>query len=112
MGGVYVAAANFNHDRFADIVTSAGGGQVVPHVKVFDGSDLSERASFLAGAPGAGLSGGPVGAVDRTGDGLAEILLELSGPPATRVRSIDPTSTAVLDTIFAFPGFGGEVSIG
>jgi hypothetical protein len=113
MGGVFVASDHFGNDPFADIVTSAGGGLVIPHVKVFEGQDLSERASFLAATPADGaVTGGPVGAVDRTGDGLAEVLLELGGPPSSQVRTIDPVSTAVLDSFFAFPGFLGDIFIG
>jgi hypothetical protein len=46
-GGVFVAAADFNRDGFADIVTGAdaGGG---PHVTVRSGFDLRLLASFYA----------------------------------------------------------------
>ena len=49
-GGVFVAAADLNNDRMAEIIVGAdaGGG---PHVKVFDGADGSELFSFFAYDP-------------------------------------------------------------
>jgi hypothetical protein len=46
-GGVRVAAGDINGDGVADIVTGAGPGGG-PHVKVFDGTSLSELRSFFA----------------------------------------------------------------
>jgi hypothetical protein len=120
MGGVFVATGYISDDRFgitndlfADIVTSAGGDMVVPHVKVFDGIDGSERNSFLAAAPGEPLRGGAVAAVDRTGNGSDKVLISVSGLPSTQVRTFNPVWSAnPIDQFFAFPGFLGEVFIG
>jgi hypothetical protein len=70
-GGVHVAAGDVNGDGFADIVTTPGIG--LAHVKVFDGRDLTELASFLAADPSA-QSGANVSVGDVNGDGRADIL--------------------------------------
>src|SRR5262249_24960317 len=76
---VFVAVANLNNDRFAEIVTSAGTNG---HVKAFEGSTLALMSSFIPGDRATtGVTSGPIVAVDRNGDGISEILVTLSGPP-------------------------------
>ncbi|HEX9375604.1 MAG TPA: VCBS repeat-containing protein [Actinomycetota bacterium] len=54
-GGVRVAAGDVNGDGLDDIITGAGPG-AGPHVRVFNGKDLTELASFFAYSPA--FSGG------------------------------------------------------
>ncbi|QGJ70078.1 Hypothetical protein PBC10988_17670 [Planctomycetales bacterium 10988] len=51
VGGVRVGAADINQDGYADILTVPGpsGG---PHTRAFDGTDLSDLASFFSGDSG------------------------------------------------------------
>src|SRR5439155_25738666 len=44
-GGVYVAVANLNNDRYADVVT---GADTIGHVKGFNGLTGAETFSFLS----------------------------------------------------------------
>jgi len=69
-GGVFVAAADFDGDGRAELVTGTDSGGA-PHVKVFDAVTLAETASFFAYAPtflgGVRVATGRV-AGDRTPD--------------------------------------------
>jgi hypothetical protein len=58
-GGVTVAAADFDGDQLAEIVTGAGLGGG-PHVKTFSGASGEEMLSFYAYDPsfGGGVFGG------------------------------------------------------
>ena len=47
LGGVRVALGDVNGDGTLDIITGAGPGGG-PHVRVFNGTDFSELASFYA----------------------------------------------------------------
>ncbi len=109
-GGVFVAGGDVNNDGFDDIIVGAGSGAPGGHVKVFDGATGAERASFLAFAPS--FTGGVrVGAVDRNGDGVAEILVGAGpgGPPEVRVHS--GSGAFVTSFIAGDPGFTGGVFI-
>lgn len=71
-GGVSVATYDFNQDGVLDIVTGAGPGGG-PHVKVFDGSNMSLIKEFMAYDPN--FSGGVfVTAGDFMSDGRYEII--------------------------------------
>jgi hypothetical protein len=79
-GGVNVAVGDMSGDGRADIFVGAGSGGG-PHVKVFDGANLSLRQSFfvndpnVSGAPPVTVSGGvAVAAGDFDNDGLADML--------------------------------------
>jgi hypothetical protein len=111
-GGVYVAAADVNHDGLADIVTGAGAGGG-PHVQVFSGADGSVLASFFAYDPS--FSGGVrVGiTADINGDGGADILTAPGSGMGGLAQFLDGQNQAVLDHFFAYdPHFLGGVFIG
>jgi hypothetical protein len=84
-GGVHVAAADFNLDGRAEIVTTPGAG-APPIVRVFDTG--TPMQTFVAGSL-AFRSGLSVAAGDVTGDGRAEIVVGLGAgdPPFVGVFS-------------------------
>jgi hypothetical protein len=110
-GGVYVAAADFNRDGFADIVTGAdaGGG---PHVTVRSGFDLHVMASFYAYANtftgGVRVAAGPV-----LGPGSIPVLVTApgtGGQPLIHVYS--GVNGALISAFFAYsPQFLGGVYV-
>ncbi|MEW6407331.1 MAG: FG-GAP-like repeat-containing protein [Patescibacteria group bacterium] len=71
-GGVYVAAADLNGDKKAEILVSAGEGGG-PQVKIFNKKGKLKRA-FFAGNP-KDRFGARVAAVDVNGDKKSEILI-------------------------------------
>ena len=87
LGGVFVAAADFNGDGRADIITGAGAGGG-PHVKVFSGADGSLLASFFAYDPA--FSGGVrVATADVNADGTADIITAAGAGGGPHVRVFD-----------------------
>ncbi len=108
-GGVFVAAGDTNGDGRADIIT--GAGAVNPHVKVFSGAGLGELQSFFAFGVTAPV-GVTVGAVDRNGDGRADLIV---GPTSlfSHVRTFDGLTLGALDSFFAFgPVVGPGIFVG
>lgn len=60
MGGVQVATGDIDGDGRVDLIFGAGPGGA-PHVRILDGRDFSELASFFASVAGSGVSIGSVG---------------------------------------------------
>jgi serralysin len=93
-GGAYVAVADVNGDKRADIITAAGEGGG-PHVRVFDGATFAEIRGFMA-YPTTYVGGVTVAAGDVDGDGKAEVITApVSGPTTTndvRVFSVTANS--------------------
>jgi hypothetical protein len=117
-GGVAVAKGDFNDDGVLDIVTAAGPGGG-PHVRVFDGKDLSELASFYA--YDADFHGGVTIAVgDLNGDGRVDLITGMA-VGGSIVQGIDGTKLdkmgtadeheAMLHMFNAFPTDPGGPSI-
>jgi hypothetical protein len=69
--------------------------------------------SFIAlDRTGATLGGGAVAAVDRTGDGISELLVTATGAAGTRVLTLDAFSHQIVGDVTPFPGFQGEIFVG
>jgi hypothetical protein len=118
-GGVFVSAADFNGDNKADIIVGAdaGGG---PHVKVFDGVNLSVLFSFFAFD--SSFTGGvrvAAGLIDN--NNIPDIIVGAGpgGGPHVRVLQGDvaqgPNPLEVDDALRSFyaydPGFLGGVFV-
>jgi uncharacterized repeat protein (TIGR01451 family) len=112
-GGVRVAVGDVNGDGVPDIITAAGAGGG-PHVKVFNGTDLSVIASFFA--YDAAFTGGVfVAAGDVNGDGVADVVTGAGGGGGPHVKVFDGASLGtlggptVVQSFFAYDAsfFGG-----
>jgi hypothetical protein len=114
LGGVRVAACDFNGDAVPDIVTGAGptGG---PHVGVFDGATGAISASFYAYVPG--FAGGVfVACADVTGDAVPDIVTGAGRGGGPHVRVFDGVTHAqapgTVGSFFAYSaGFAGGVTV-
>jgi hypothetical protein len=112
LGGVRVAAGDWNGDGRADIVTGAGSGAGGgPHVKVFSGVDAQPLTGFFAFTPG--FTGGVyVATGDVSGDGLSDLIVATgSGGPGEVAHFIAPATTTT-GGFFPFgTGFSGGVFV-
>lgn len=120
-GGVYVSAADFNHDGKADIIVAAdaGGG---PHIKVFDGTDQlavfpEPTIEFFAYAE-AFTGGVRVATADVNGDGTPDIITGPGPGGGPHVRAFDGSEllqdreTELTNNFFPFsPAFLGGVFV-
>jgi hypothetical protein len=96
-GGVRVASGDVNGDGQADIITAPGRGGG-PHVRVFDGRNGAELASFFA-FEGSFTRGLYVAAGDVNGDRRADIIVGTDGDvgeSTSRVRVFNGTNFALV----------------
>ena len=99
-GGVFVAAADFNGDGFAELVSGPGSGSS-PEVKVFNGADIAVIGDFMAFAPS--FTGGVrVAAGDIDGTPGADLAAG-SGPGAAHLAAWSGPGTAPIASFFAYP---------
>src|SRR5207249_11712554 len=82
IGGVTVAAADFDADAKAEVITGAGQGGG-PHVKVFSGAAGTVVSSFFAYAPN--FTGGVLVAAGPVGTSTAAIVTGTGGSPQVNV---------------------------
>jgi hypothetical protein len=110
MGGVRVAAGDWNGDGLDDIITGAGAGGG-PHVKVFSGADAQPLANFFAFTPG--FTGGVrVAAGDVSGDGLADLIVATGSGVSGEVAHFIAPGTTTTGGFFPFgTGFTGGVFV-
>src|SRR5262245_15909234 len=109
-GGVTVAAGDGDGDGGADIITGAGPGGG-PHVRVWNGTDLSEIGGFFAYNP-AFPGGVSVAAGDIDGDGLADIITGAGPGGGPHVRVWSGATFSELGGFFAYdPAYPGGVEV-
>ena len=125
-GGVFVAAGDFNHDGFDEVVVSAGAG-ARGHIKVFNfnvggdaflGSTPELRSSFFSYTDFAGeirvttLVAGPTTyLVTGSGAGNSQSDVRLYGNAFTLGQIPDLTFVVPSAQIFPFAGYKGGVSV-
>jgi hypothetical protein len=109
-GGVRVAAADFNHDGKADIVATAGRGNVT-EVRVFDAVTHNVLSDFTPYDPK--FTGGVyIAAGDVTGDGVADIVTGADVGGGPHVQVFDGLTGKALYGFFADdPNFRGGVRV-
>jgi hypothetical protein len=110
LGGVNVTLGDVNGDGTVDIITGAGQGGG-PHVRVFNGTDLSPLASFFAYSTS--FTGGVyVAAGDINGDGLADIITGAGQGGGPHVKVFSGENMSLLAAFFPYnPAFTGGVRV-
>ncbi len=109
-GGVNVSTLDYNIDGVMDIVAAAGPGGG-PHVKIFNGVDLSVLCSFYAYSEN--FRGGvSICAVDFNRDGVRDLVTGAGPGGGPHVRVFDGSTRQILSQWYAYDqGFGGGVFV-
>jgi hypothetical protein len=109
-GGVTVAGGDLTGDGRAELIagTGPGGG---PRVVAFDAADRTAAADFFA-FEGAFRGGVQVAALDRDGDGVADVVTGAGPGVANRVRAFAADGSADLDLNPFTNTFDGGVFVG
>jgi hypothetical protein len=97
-GGVSVAAADFNGDGYADIVTAANGNHPV---RIFDGRTAARIKTFAAYNPGF-TNTVSVAAGDIDGDGKPDIITAAGPGKKPLVKTFSGLTQKQIDAFFAF----------
>jgi hypothetical protein len=110
-GGVRVAQGDVNGDGTPDIIVAAGPGGG-PHIKVFNGRDLSLLQSFFAFT--AAFRGGLwVASGDVNADGRADVIVGADAGGGPHVRVFSGANGAELMNFFAYSAtFAGGIRVG
>ena len=109
-GGIDLASLDFNLDGVMDIIVGAGPGGG-PHVKIFNGKDLSLLFSFYAYANN--FSGGvSICALDVNDDGIRDLVTGAGAGGAPHVKVWDGATHTLLSQWFAYAlDFRGGVNV-
>ena len=100
LGGVEIAAGDWNGDGQADVAAAAGPG-VTPHVQVFDGRAQTRLASFFA-YDQSFRGGVRLAMLDIDGDGQEELLSVPASDATAHVKAFHPGSGGAVDTVQSF----------
>ena len=109
-GGIDLASLDFNLDGYMDIIVGAGPGGG-PHVKIFNGRDLSLLFSFYAYANN--FTGGvSICALDVNDDGIRDLVTGAGVGGAPHVKVWDGATHILLSEWFAYADdFRGGVNV-
>jgi len=110
-GGVFVASGDLNGDDHDDIITGAGAGGG-PHVRAFNGQNLTQLLGFMALDPSFG-GGVSVGAVDSNNNGQMDIVTGPGRNGDRRVRVFNGATAAQVTSFTTFDAaFLGGIFVG
>ena len=102
-GGVYVAAADFNQDGFAEIIIGAGEGGG-PRVLIIDGKTMQVTADFFA-FESSFRGGARVSAGDVNGDGIPDLVVAAGEGGGPRIKVINGAILPIQQVLADFFAF-------